>query len=121
MKTKKSKLGKLDFIEEFLYEKPDGNYFRGISVDFKGMLFLSISLTTNESDPDYWKSRNQEPTWLRIDKRGLIDRGQLYTCPSGTQILYPLIIQRYFKLEDIEACKQECVEIFDRYVKFFTE
>jgi hypothetical protein len=122
MNYKKSKLGKLDFVEYYLYEEPTDTfckYFRGISVDFKNNSILNISLCHGESETWAYTKPEPKPTWLRIDNRGLFPR-EFYIGDNDDE-RYQVVIQRYFKLEDIDLCKQECVNIFDRYVKFFVE
>jgi hypothetical protein len=121
MEFKKTQLGKLEFIEQYLYEKPEAdNYWRGISVDFKGQVFLSVGLSEGEHGNYSYRNKDVPLDWLRIDRRG-ITGDRLYTGECGNEVEYEIITQRYFKLEDIEACKAECVAIFDRYVKYFTE
>lgn len=118
---KETTIGKLTFIEEYLYEEPEfSNYWRGITVEFKGQVFLNISLSKGENDNYSYGKIDIPLNWLRIDLRG-ITGNRLYTGSCGYEEEYPLVFQRYFKLDDIEECKQECVEIFNRYVKYFTD
>lgn len=114
------KIKDLEFVEQYLYETPSENHFRGINVKINGNKVLSIDFERSR----YPISTEEENTFLP-------ERDLLVICFDG--IIPQTFIagnskndvdftgQKYFLLEDKESAKEEARAIVKRYVNFFIE
>ena len=114
----------VDFIEQYLYEKPKDNYFRGISVNINGVRLLSLNLEhdrepiTNDEimDTDLFLLEKRYSLSFNFD--GAIP-SQLTGNKAENDIFF--LEHKRFLLSDIEGAKKETVEIIRRYIQFFVK
>jgi len=120
------KIADLKFTEQYLYEKPKENYWRGITVSIKGIIICDIEMymstepitVEEQKDPDFWIPMKSPRSVLYINpNRGLIPR-TLIGSQSSADI--HLLKHKRFLLSEIEDAKEEVRNLVKRYVHFLT-
>ena len=114
------KIKDLEFVEQYLYEKPEGNYSRGISVYINRIKLLSFDLhkeqhpvTKEEEDAnDFLPER--DILFIRFD--GIIPQNFI---AGRAENDVDFSGQRYFLLSDKESAKKEAIAIVKRFINFF--
>lgn len=118
------KLKEITFEENYLYEKPDGNYWRGINVRMGGVAMLRIELYQGDLCITCGNGTIPYQLYYMDDETGLerIDFHD-YDVTEGSENYYD--DDKYgglrFKLEDKEKAKERAVEIIQRYFAVFIE
>ena len=111
---------KVKFKEQYLYEVPIDNYFRGISVTMNGARLLSIEYgedkhpvtTEEEEDNDFWVMGDRKTLTIQL---GDLIPYYLY-CKNGVRI--ELCKQYRFLLSDKKEAKKEAKKIIKRFINF---
>jgi len=110
----------IKFVEQYLYEVPKENYYRGISLYIDDILIISLDLEFN-TYPVTPSELKDNGFWLRKD------RAVLYVSNNG---IIPRFIQKglenidllehkSYLLENKEEAKDELINIIKKYISIF--
>lgn len=112
------KLKEITFKEQYLDEKPEGNYWRGISVKINEVKMLEIELYNG--DLRITLGSGIIPHYLYPSFHENIPMGDYKNTEPG-KYGDPQYGGMTFKIEDKERAKARAVEIIEKYFAVFTK